>query len=67
METQTEALTEDAVQYAARFGVSPDEALRRLRAQQASVAATDGIRSELPRGWPESRSSIGPNIGSSFC
>lgn len=47
VETQTEALTEDAVQYAARFGVTPDEALRRLRAQQASVAATDRIRSEF--------------------
>src|SRR6478609_4097089 len=30
VETQTEALTEDAVQYAARYGVTPDEALRRL-------------------------------------
>src|SRR3954469_6151124 len=47
VETQTEALSEDAVQYAARFGVTPDEALRRLRAQQASVAATDLIRSEF--------------------
>ncbi|HZC37347.1 MAG TPA: hypothetical protein VE221_01590 [Sphingomicrobium sp.] len=47
VETQAEALTEDSVQYAARFGVSPDEALRRLRAQQASVAATDAIRSEF--------------------
>jgi streptogrisin C len=47
VETQTEALTEDAIQYAARFGVTPDEALRRLRAQQASVAATDLIRSEF--------------------
>jgi streptogrisin C len=35
------------VQYAARFGVSPDEALRRLRIQQASVAGTDAIRSEF--------------------
>ena len=47
VETQTEALTEDAVQDAARFGVSPDEALRRLRAQQSSVAATDLIRREF--------------------
>ncbi len=47
METQTEALTEDAVQYAARYGVTPDEALRRLRLQQASVAETDLIRSEF--------------------
>lgn len=47
MQTQTEALTEDAVQYAAHFAVAPDEALRRLRAQQASVVATDAIRSEF--------------------
>jgi hypothetical protein len=47
VETQTEALTEDSVQYAARFEVTPDEALQRLRAQQASVAATDAIRSEF--------------------
>ena len=50
MQTQTEALTEDATQYAAQYGVTPDEALRRLRAQQASVAATDLIaRDFAPR------------------
>src|SRR5437763_14396851 len=47
VETQTQALTEHAVQYAARYGVTPDEALRRLRLQQVSVAATDTIRSEF--------------------
>jgi streptogrisin C len=47
VQTQTEALTEDAVQYAAHFAVAPDEALRRLRALQASVIATDAIRSEF--------------------
>src|SRR3954454_24828397 len=47
VQTQTQALTEDAVQYAARYGVTPDEALRRLRLQQASVAATEMIRSEF--------------------
>jgi hypothetical protein len=47
VQTQAQALTEDAVQYAARFAVAPDEALRRLRAQQASVAATDAIRNEF--------------------
>lgn len=46
-ETQTEALTDDAVQYAAQFGVTPDEALRRLKAQQASVATTDAIAREF--------------------
>jgi hypothetical protein len=45
--TQAEALTEDATQYAAQFGVSPDEALRRLKAQQASVAVTDTIAEEF--------------------
>jgi len=43
VETEAQALAEDAVQYAAQFDVSADEALRRLRAQQASVAATDAI------------------------
>lgn len=47
VETQTQALTDDAVQYAAQFGVTPDEASRRLRAQQASVAATDAIAREF--------------------
>ena len=40
---------EDAVQYAAQFGVPPDEALRRLKAQQASVAATDAIAQRIRR------------------
>src|SRR5256714_15559659 len=47
VQTQAESLAEDAVQYAAQFGVTPDEALRRLRAQQASVAATDAIAREF--------------------
>ena len=47
MLTQAEALAEDAVQYAAQFGVTPPEALRRLEAQQASVAATDAIAREF--------------------
>jgi streptogrisin C len=47
VQTQAEALADDAVQYAAQFGVTPDEALRRLRAQQASVAATDAIAREF--------------------
>jgi hypothetical protein len=45
--TQDQALSEDSVQYAAQFGVSPDEALRRLKAQQESVAATDSIAREF--------------------
>ena len=45
--TQADALADDAVQYAAVFGVTPDEALRRLKAQQASVQATDAIAREF--------------------
>ena len=47
IQTQAEALADDAVQYAAQFAVTPDEALRRLRSQQASVAATDAITHEF--------------------
>jgi streptogrisin C len=47
VETRTQALTEDAAQYAAQFGVTPAEALRRLRAQENSVAATDAIAREF--------------------
>jgi hypothetical protein len=47
VQTQAEALADDAVQYAAAFGVTPDEALRRLKAQQDSVAATDAIAREF--------------------
>jgi streptogrisin C len=47
VQTQAQALTDDAIQYAAAFAVSPDEALRRLKAQQASVAATDAIAREF--------------------
>lgn len=47
VQTQTEALAEDAVQYAGAFGVDLDEALRRLKAQQASVSATDAVAREF--------------------
>ncbi|MFL6722179.1 MAG: hypothetical protein ACJ8FT_10315 [Sphingomonas sp.] len=47
VQTQADALADDAVQYAAQFRVAPEEALRRLEAQQASVAATDAIRAEF--------------------
>ena len=47
VQTQVEALREDAEQYAAQFGVAPEEALRRLRAQQDSVDATDAIAREF--------------------
>ena len=41
------ALAEDAAQYAARFGVSQQEAERRLTAQEATVATTDAIAREF--------------------
>ena len=47
VQIQAQSLAEDAVQYAARFGVTPDEALRRLRAQQATSATTDAIAEEF--------------------
>jgi hypothetical protein len=46
-ESQEQALAQDSAQYAAQFGVSPAEALRRLKAQEASVAATDAIAREF--------------------
>jgi len=47
VETRDEALADDAAQYAAQFRVPLDEAVRRLKAQQDSVAATDAIASEF--------------------
>jgi hypothetical protein len=47
VQSADEAVAEDAVQYAAQFGVSPDEAVRRLKAQQDSVAVTDAIAREF--------------------
>jgi hypothetical protein len=47
VQTQAEALADDAVQYAAQFGVTPDEALRRLKAQQASISSTDALAHEF--------------------
>ena len=46
-ETRAQALQQDASQYAAEFGVAPGEALRRLKAQQESVAAPDEIAREF--------------------
>ena len=47
METREQALAQDAALYAAQFGVTPAEALRRLKAQEASVGATDAIAREF--------------------
>lgn len=47
VETPDEAFAEDSAQYAGQFRVSPEEGFRRLKAQQESVAATDGIAREF--------------------
>ena len=47
VETREDALADDAAQYAAQFAVTPQEALRRLKAQQDNVAATDAIAREF--------------------
>ena len=47
MKRATKRCAEDALQYAAQFRVAPDEALRRLEAQQDSVTATDAIAREF--------------------
>jgi len=43
VQTAEEALVQDAGQYARRYGVALDEAVRRLRAQAESVAITDRL------------------------
>ena len=45
MQTPTEALEQDAREFAAQSGLAPEEALQRLRFQEESVAATDRLRS----------------------
>jgi hypothetical protein len=47
LETHEQALAEDAEQYAAQFRVTPDEAFRRLKAQQRSATATASIAREF--------------------
>jgi hypothetical protein len=46
MQTPAEALEQDARDFAAQSGVSPEEALQRLRIQEDSVAATDALRAQ---------------------
>ena len=46
-ETRAQALADDAAQYATQFGVTPAEALRRLKAQRDSVETTDAIAREF--------------------
>ena len=47
VQSQAQSLEDDAWQYAAQFRVTPGEAVRRLKAQQASVAATNEIAREF--------------------
>jgi hypothetical protein len=47
IQTPAQSIAEDASQYAAQFGVSQQEAVRRLEAQQASVATTEAIAKEF--------------------
>lgn len=46
VQTRAEALMQDAGEYARQNGVAVDEAARRLRAQEESVAATESIREQ---------------------
>ena len=47
LETADEALAEDAGEFARTMNLDSAEALRRLRAQEGSVAATDALRTEF--------------------
>ena len=47
VQTREQALAADAGQYAAQFGVTPAQALRRLEAERDSLAATEAIASEF--------------------
>ncbi len=44
VQTPAQALAQDAEGYARRYGVTPEQAVLRLRALQASAAVTDAIR-----------------------
>lgn len=47
LQSPAEALAQDAAEYAARNALGAVEGLRRLRAQEGSVAATDALREEF--------------------
>ena len=47
IQTSAETLAQDAAAYATLYGVPPDEAARRLRAEAETVAATDAIAAEF--------------------
>lgn len=44
VQSADEALAQDSAEYARQHGVGPEEALRRLRAQEETVGATDRLR-----------------------
>jgi hypothetical protein len=44
VQTGEQALAQDAAEYARQLGIAPEEALRRLRAQEQSVAETDRLQ-----------------------
>jgi len=47
LQTRIEALAQDGAEYARRYGVPLDQAMRELQAQQDSVAATDALGLEF--------------------
>ena len=49
VQSAAEALAQDSRDYAARHGLADDEALRRLQAQEESVAATDALRTRYQK------------------
>src|SRR4051812_15449204 len=49
VETPEEALAEDGAAYARRHDVAPEEAVRRLCAQEETVAATERLRAEFAK------------------
>jgi hypothetical protein len=67
VQTADEALARDAAEYARQFGVAPEQAMLRLRAQEASVVDTDRCGLCIATASPVSRSSIAPTTGSSCC
>lgn len=51
VQTPAEAMAQDAAAYAARHGVTPEDAARRLRAMDDSAALTDELRDRYRTRW----------------
>jgi streptogrisin C len=49
VQSADEALAQDAAEYARRHGVAADEAVRRLRAQEETIQATDRLRARYAK------------------